>query len=67
MFFHITWLILDGKNAMKYGVFLFGYRPQRVCAAAKHLSFLYFSRQYAENRFQLKSTILCDIANIVQF
>ena len=26
------------------------------------LSFLYFSRQTAENKFQLKSTILCDIA-----
>ena len=28
----------------------------------KHWSFLYFSRQIAENEFQLKSTILCDIA-----
>jgi len=26
------------------------------------LSFLYFPRQIAENEFQLKSTILCDIA-----
>jgi len=41
---------------------MLGYRPQRVCALAFHLSFLYFSRQIAENKFQLKSTILCDIA-----
>ena len=41
---------------------LLGYRRQRVCALTKHWSFLYFSRQIAENEFQLKSTILCDIA-----
>ena len=44
---------------------LFGCRPRRVYAAAKHLSFLYFSRQFAENRFQLKSIVFCDIAFIV--
>ena len=31
-------------------------------ALTKHLSFLYFSRQIAENKFRLKSTVLCDTA-----
>ena len=46
---------------------LLSYRPLRVCAFAKHWSFLYFSRQFAENKFQLKSTILCDIAFLFNF
>ena len=41
---------------------LLGYRPQRVCTLTKRLSFLYFSRQIAEKKFQLKSTILGDTA-----
>ena len=44
--------LADAKaTAAKYGVFLLGYRPQGVCALAKRLSFLYFSRQTAENNF----------------
>ena len=34
----------------------------KVSALAKHCSFLYFSRQIAEKKFQLKSIILFDIA-----
>ena len=48
----ITWLILTEKL---YEIlrFLLGYRPQGVCALAKRLPFLRFSRQIAENKFQL--------------
>ena len=41
---------------------LLGYRPQKVCALAKRLSFLNFSRQSTKKEFWCKSNILFDIA-----
>ena len=61
---HLTWLIFDGKILRNTACFA-RLHTRQVSTIAKHLSFLYFSRQNAEKKFQLKSTILFDKAPVL--